>query len=31
MGVPKVEDLVPFVLGAISRSMIGTKQETNHP
>jgi hypothetical protein len=31
MGVPKVEDLVPFALGAIARGMIGAKQETNHP
>jgi hypothetical protein len=29
--MPKVEDLAPFALGAIARSMIGTKQKTNDP
>jgi hypothetical protein len=29
--VPKGEDLIPFALGVLGRSMIGTKRQGNQP
>jgi hypothetical protein len=31
VGVPKAEDLVPFALGVIARSMIGERKEGGKP